>query len=162
MAQDQAPAAGAGTAKSSDAPAAKASPRRFILPVIVVAALVYGGFKGYDWFVEGRFLVSTDDAYVGAETAIIAAKVSGHVVEVAVAQNQKVRTGDLLVRIDAGDYQLAVDAAKAKIGTQDATIERIGQQMEAQKAAIAGAEAQVALAKAQRASAEADQQRAEL
>jgi len=162
MAQDQAPAAGAGTAKSSDAPAAKALPRRFILPVIVVAALVYGGFKGYDWFVEGRFLVSTDDAYVGAETAIIAAKVSGHVVEVAVAQNQKVRTGDLLVRIDAGDYQLAVDAAKAKIGTQDATIERIGQQMEAQKAAIAGAEAQVALAKAQRASAEADQQRAEL
>jgi membrane fusion protein (multidrug efflux system) len=171
MAQDQAPAVGAGTVKFPDpagprsaAPAAPAkfSARRFILPVIALAALGYGGYKAYDWFVEGRFLVSTDDAYVGADTAIIAAKVSGHIVEVDVAQNQKVRAGDLLVRIDSGDYQLAVDAAKAKIGTQDATIERIGQQMEAQKAAIAGAEAQVAQSKAQRASAEADQQRAEL
>jgi membrane fusion protein (multidrug efflux system) len=171
MAQDQTPAAGAGTIKLADVagprPAAspvpaKSSARRFILPILAVAAFVYGGFKAYDWFVEGRFLVSTDDAYVGAETAIIAAKVSGHVVEVAVAQNQKVRAGDLLARIDDGDYQLAVDAAKAKIGTQDATIERIGQQMEAQKAVIAGAEAQIALAKSQQASAEADQQRAEL
>jgi len=159
MAQEQAPTPGAAASQPA---AVKSSPRRFILPVIVVAALSYGGFKAYDWFVEGRFLVSTDDAYVGAETAIIAAKVSGHVMEVAVAQNQKVRAGDLLVRIDDGDYQLAVDAAKAKIGTQDATIERIGRQMEAQRAAIAGAEAQIGLAKSQRASAEADQQRAEL
>jgi membrane fusion protein (multidrug efflux system) len=142
--------------------AAKRSPRRFILPLILVAGLAYGAHMAYGWFVEGRFLVSTDDAYVGADTAIIAAKVSGHVTEVAVAQNATVHTGDLLVGIDDGDYKLAVDSAKAKIDTQDATIARIGRQVEAQNAVIAQAQAQIAAAKAQRQSAAADQQRAAL
>src|ERR1700761_5673853 len=114
--------------------APKRSPRRFILPLILLAGVGYGAHLAYDWFVEGRFLVSTDDAYVGADMAIIAAKVSGHVTEVAVAQNQAVHAGDLLVRIDDGDYKLMVDAAKAKVATQDATIGRIGRQVEAQKA----------------------------
>ena len=138
------------------------SPRRFILPVILLAALGYGGHFAYDWFVEGRFLVTTDDAYVGADTAIIAAKVAAHVAEVAVDENAFVHAGDLLVRLDGGDYRLAVDAAKAKIATQDATIARIGRQIEAQDAAIAQAAAQVGAATAQQQGAEADQQRAAL
>ena len=140
----------------------KRSPRRFILPLVLLAGLGYGAHLAYSWFVEGRFLVSTDDAYVGADTAIIAAKVSGHVTEVAVAQNAYVHAGDLLVRIDDGDYKLAVDAAKAKIDTQDATIARIAQQVEAQKAVIAQTQAQIGAAKAQAESAAADQQRAAL
>ena len=176
MAQDQGPSAPGGGAKIAEIPSAKpaaapavaASPkkpstvRRVALPLILLAAVAYGGRLGYDYFVEGRFIVSTDDAYVGADTAIIAAKISGHIVEVAVEQNQKVHTGDLLARIDAGDYKLAVDAAKAKIDTQDATVERIGRQIEAQRAVIAQAESQVALAEAQAQSAEADRQRADL
>src|SRR5271168_2941263 len=138
------------------------SPRRFILPLVLVAGLGYGAHLAYGWFVEGRFLISTDDAYVGADMAIIAAKVSGHVTEVAVAQNEAVHAGDLLVRIDDGDYKLMVDAAKAKVDTQDATIARIGRQVEAQKAVIAQAEAQIGSANAQRQSAEADQQRSSL
>jgi membrane fusion protein (multidrug efflux system) len=138
------------------------SPRRFILPVILVAALGYGGYFAYGWFVEGRFLVTTDDAYVGADTAIIAAKVAAHVAEVAVADNAIVHAGDLLVSLDGGDYRLAVEAAKAKIATQDATIARIGRQVEAQDAASAQAAAQVGAAAAQQQGAEADQQRAAL
>jgi membrane fusion protein (multidrug efflux system) len=145
-------------------PASRAprSPRRFVLPVIVLAALGYGGHLAYDWFVEGRFLVTTDDAYVGADTAIIAAKVAAHVAEVAVADNAFVHAGDLLVRLDDGDYRLAVEAAKNKIATQDASIARIGRQIEAQGAAIAQAAAQVGAATAQLQGAEADQQRAAL
>jgi membrane fusion protein (multidrug efflux system) len=138
------------------------SPRRFILPAIALAALGYGGYFAWDWFVEGRFLVTTDDAYVGADTAIIAAKVAAHVAEVAVADNAVVHAGDLLVRLDEGDYRLAVEAAKAKIATQDATIARIGRQIEAQDAAIGQAAAQVDAAAAQQQGAEADQQRAAL
>ena len=151
----RAPGPGEVVAPAKLAPAATAapwarSPRRFILPLVLLAGLGYGAHLAYYWFVEGRFLISTDDAYVGADMAIIAAKVSGHVTEVAVAQNQAVHAGDLLVRIDDGDYKLMVDAAKAKVATQDATIERIGRQVEAQKAVIAQAEAQIGSANAQR------------
>src|ERR1700739_1101757 len=51
---------------------------RIVVPVLILAALGYGGKTAYDYFVEGRFLVSTDDAYVGADTAIIAAQAMGH------------------------------------------------------------------------------------
>ncbi len=141
---------------------ASRSPRRFILPIVLIAALGYGGYFAYDWFVEGRFIVSTDDAYVGADTAIIAAKVAGHVTQVAVADNAFVHAGDLLARIDDGDYRNAVDAAKDRIATQDATIARIGRQIEAQADVIAQAAAQVGSAQAQIEGAQADQKRAAL
>src|SRR5277367_2823153 len=60
-------------------PKSRRSIRSLILPAIVLAAVGYGGTKAYDWFVNGRFLVSTDDAYVGADTAVMTAKVAGHV-----------------------------------------------------------------------------------
>ena len=86
--------------------------RRFVVPVLILAALGYGGKTAYDYFVEGRFLVSTDDAYVGADTSIIAAKAMGHLTAVPVVDNQIVHKGDLLAAIDDGDYQNAVDAAR--------------------------------------------------
>ena len=151
------------TQAPSAAPQAKSNTiRRAVLALVAIVVVGYGARFAYDWFTEGRFLVSTDDAYVGADTAVIAAKVPGHIIEVAVTDNQKVAAGDLLVRIDPGDYKLAVDAAKAKIDTQDATMLRIGRQLEAQRAVIQQAEAQVSLAEAQRASTDADQQRAKL
>jgi membrane fusion protein (multidrug efflux system) len=154
------PAGGPPVAKA--APAKRSGLRRFIVPVLILAALGYGGKTAYDYFVEGRFLVSTDDAYVGADTAIIAAKAMGHLTAVPVVDNQIVHKGDLLAAIDDGDYQNAVDAARARIGTQDATIARFGRQIDAQAAIIAQAQAQVASADAQAKSAAADVQRAAL
>jgi membrane fusion protein, multidrug efflux system len=136
--------------------------RRFVVPLLVLAALGYGGKTAYDYFVEGRFLVSTDDAYVGASTSIIAAKATGHLTAVPVVDNQLVRQGDLLASIDDGDYQNAVDSAKARIATQDATIARFGRQIEAQGAIIAQAEAQVQASLAQLLGAQADVERASL
>jgi membrane fusion protein (multidrug efflux system) len=144
------------------APKPKRSIRSLILPAIIIAAVGYGGLKGYDWFVNGRFLVSTDDAYVGADTAIIAAKVAGHISLVSAADNSFVHKGDLLIKIDDGDYQLAVTTAKDKIATQDATIARIGRQVEAQRAVISQMQAQVDAAHAQLLANEADRQRAAL
>ena len=95
---------------------------------MILAALGFGGKTAYDYFVEGRFLISTDDAYVGALTSIIAAKATGHITEVPVIQNQIVHKGDLLVSIDDGDYKNAVDSARARIGTQDATVARFARQ----------------------------------
>ena len=152
----------AGGGPLATAPAKRSGLRRFALPVVILAALVYGGKAAYDWFVDGRFLVSTDDAYVGADTSIIAAKATGYLTAVPVVDNQVVHKGDLLAQIDDGDYRNALDAAKARIDTQDATIARFGRQIDAQAAIIAQAQAQVAAADAQVRSAEADAERAAL
>ena len=154
------PPAGAPVAK----PAAKRSRgvRRLVAPVIIFAALGYGAKFAYDYFVEGRFLVSTDDAYVGASTSIIAAKATGHLTAVPVVDNQVVHQGDLLALIDDGDCQNAVDEAQARVDTQDATIARFGHQIDAQAAVIAQAEAQTEATQAQLRGAEADVERATL
>jgi membrane fusion protein (multidrug efflux system) len=147
---------------ATPAPAKRSGLRRFIMPVLLLAAVGYGGKTAYDYFVEGRFLVSTDDAYVGADTAIIAAKAMGHLTAVPVVDNQVVHKGDLLAAIDDGDYKNAIDAARARIGTEDATIARFARQIDAQGAIIAQAGAQVDSAAAQVRSAEADVERAAL
>jgi membrane fusion protein (multidrug efflux system) len=145
-------------------PAAKRSGglRRVLVPVVILVALGYGGKTAYDYFVEGRFLVTTDDAYVGASTAIVAAKAMGHLTAVPVVDNQVVHQGDLLAQIDDGDYQNAVDSVKARIATQDATVARFGRQIDAQAAIISQAGAQVAASQAQLSGAQADVERAAL
>jgi membrane fusion protein, multidrug efflux system len=149
----------AGPAQGGRAPR-RGSRRRLLLPLIALAAIVIAVTYGWDWFTHGRFMVSTDDAYVQADMATIAAKVGGYVESVAVQENQSVKAGDLLARIDDGDYRLAVDAAQTRIATQDATIGRIGQQMKAQEAGVAQAQAQVVAAGADAARAASDYDRA--
>jgi membrane fusion protein, multidrug efflux system len=123
--------------------------RSFVLPLVLMAAIGFGGWKGYEWFAGGRFLVTTDDAYVKADMSIIAAKLSGYIASVAVIENTPVKAGDELVRMDDGDYKLAVAAARDKIATQNATIARFDDQAKAQEAAIEQAQAQLASAKAE-------------
>jgi membrane fusion protein, multidrug efflux system len=115
-----------------------------------VAALAAGGaaWFGYHWWTVGRFTVSTDDAYVEAYNTTIAAKVSGYVAGVLVTDNTHVHAGDVIATIDDGDYKLAVDSAREKVATQEATIARIGQQIEAQLAGVSQAQAQLASAQA--------------
>ena len=122
--------------------------KRFILPVLLITALGYGAVKFNDWFTEGRFLVGTDDAYVKADMAIIAAKVTGFIAVTPAPENAAVKAGDILAKIDDGDYQLAVAAARGKMATQDAAVERIAQQKQQQLAVIAQARAQLLSAKA--------------
>ncbi len=134
--------------------------RRRILVGAGLVALLASGWFGIDWYTVGRFRVSTDDAYVKAETATIAARASGHVMRVAVGENASVRAGDLLVEIDSGDYRLAIAAAEGRIATQTATIARIAAQARAQTATIAQTEAQLAAARADVDRTEADFTRA--
>jgi len=122
----------------------------------LLAVLGVGGWYGNYWWTAGRYLVSTDDAYVGAKNTTLAAKVSGYVEAVLVEDNAHVREGDVIAKIDDGDYRLAVDSARGKVTTQQATIDRIGKQIDAQQAAIDQAKAQLASAQAGSARADAD------
>jgi membrane fusion protein (multidrug efflux system) len=96
----------------------------------------------------GRFMVGTDDAYVRANNTTLGARVSGHIAAILPRDNSEVKAGDVVFRIDDGDYKIAVDSARAKIATQEATIARIGRQVAAQQSAVEQAQAQLASAEA--------------
>jgi membrane fusion protein (multidrug efflux system) len=135
-------------AAAATPPSRKRSVRKLVVLGGLVAALAAGAWYGQYWWFTGRFLVSTDDAYVGVHAATLAAKVPGYVANVAVNDNAKVRAGDVVATIDDGDYRIAVASARANIATQEATIARIGKQIGAQQAAVAQADAQLASANA--------------
>ncbi len=157
----QAPQATGQGAPVQAAPAApKATSRKkLVIMAVVAAALAFGGYEGYHWWTEGRFMVSTDDAYVQADITILSAKISGYVSSVAVSNNQQVKAGDLIAKIDEGDYRLALQSAKDKFATQQSSIERIGRQIEAGRASVAQAEAQITAAEAEFERAESDYNR---
>jgi membrane fusion protein (multidrug efflux system) len=130
-------------------PVRKRRIRKLVLAVVAIAALSGGGYEGWRWWTVGRFMVSTDDAYVSADTTILAAKVSGYITEVAVDANQRVKAGDLIARIDDGDYRLAVQADEDRVATQQSTIDRIGEQIVAAGAAVDQAQAELDSAEAE-------------
>ncbi|MFO1115699.1 MAG: HlyD family secretion protein [Beijerinckiaceae bacterium] len=135
-------------AAPAQAPADRRTSKRRLLPVAGLVLLTAAGWYGYRYFTEWRFLVTTDDAYVKADTAILSARVSGHLLSVPVVDNQAVRKGDVLAEIDPGDYRIAVEAAQRRIDTQSATIARIATQEKAQESAVAQAHAQLDAARA--------------
>lgn len=152
------PAASAGrapAANSGTTPGATASPppsgQRGKQIGLIAALLLAGaaGWYGYGWFTEGRFMVSTDDAYVQAESTVLTSKVSGFVVAVPVVANQRVAAGDIIASVDPGDYRLALDAARTRQATQQATLERLDRQAEAQVALVQQADAQLTAARAE-------------
>jgi membrane fusion protein, multidrug efflux system len=127
-----------GSDESAGAPSGpNGTDRKKLILIAAALALFAGGlWYGVDWFLTGRFLVSTDNAYVGADMNTVAPKVAGYVADVPVRANQSVRLGDVLVRLDDGDYKLALAQAEARLGTQDATIDRLDKQIIAAGAAV--------------------------
>lgn len=152
---EEAPAAETPPTAQPAAPAKSGRRRKVFIGLGAIAALaaIYGG---YYYFVTGRYMVSTDDAYVRSNNTTLGARVSGHIEKIAVGDNTRVKAGDLLFQIDDGDYRIAVENARAKIATQEATIERIGRQAVAQDSAVAQAKAQLVSAEAAARRAEAD------
>ncbi|MDW9594822.1 HlyD family efflux transporter periplasmic adaptor subunit [Sinorhizobium meliloti] len=122
--------------------AASPKKRRKILPVLGLMLLGAAGWYGYDWWTNGRFLVSTDDAYIEGDIATISPKVSGYVAKVDVVANQHVKAGDPLVTLDDGDYRIAAEQAEAQIATQKLALSRFDAQISGAKASLAQSEAQ--------------------
>ncbi|MDB6013204.1 MAG: HlyD family secretion protein [Gammaproteobacteria bacterium] len=130
--------------KQIDEPVAKAGSRRRALllsigAVAVIAAVIYG----VRWWTVGRFIESTDDAYLQADSVTIAPKVSGYVAEVYVTDNQAVTVGQPLVRLDRRQYQAILEQANATIAARKADIERGAAELLQQQANIAQVRAQL-------------------
>jgi membrane fusion protein, multidrug efflux system len=141
-------------------PDKKKGSRRFVMPVIGLALLAAGGWYGYQWWTNGRFMISTDDAYIEGDIASISPKVSGYIAAVNVVANQVVKAGDPLVTLDNGDYVLAKEQAEAQIVTQKLALDRIDAQIEGAKASLAQAEAQKVAYQASLSGAEVAEKRA--
>ena len=167
-AQDEAPivapdAPANDVAPKTAAPAKKRSRRPMIFVGIGIIALAAGAWYGSQYFLTGRFMVSTDDAYVEGDIATISSKLSGYVAEVNVVANQSVKKGDPLVTLDDGDYRIARDSAQAQIDTQNLTLKRIDAQIGGAGAAVDQANAnKLALVAAQKNAALAQQRAASL
>jgi membrane fusion protein (multidrug efflux system) len=109
---------------------------------------------GYGYLTTGRYLESTDDAYVKADSTIVSPKVSGYLAEVLVSDNQPVKAGQLLARIDDRDFRTALDQARADVAGSEATVRNLDAQialqhpiMEQESADIAAAEANLQFAR---------------
>jgi membrane fusion protein (multidrug efflux system) len=100
--------------------------------LLIAAAADYGTY----YWRTGRFLVSTDDAYVEAHSVLISPKVSGYLSEAPVDDNQTVKMGEVLARIDPRDYQTALDQARANVAAAQAAIDTLKQQIEQQKIVV--------------------------
>ncbi|CCE07173.1 Multidrug resistance efflux pump [Bradyrhizobium sp. STM 3843] len=115
--------------------------RRLLLAGTAVALLAGAAWYGWDYWTVGRFQVSTDDAYVKADNTTIAPKVSGYLHEVQVGDNEHVKAGQVLARIDDRDFKVALDQAKADVAAADAAIASKKSQLDVQQAVIEAAKA---------------------
>ena len=128
---------------------ARRSRLRALKPLAGAIAMAGLVFYGLHWWSSGRYVESTDDAYVGGDTTVIGAKVPGFIQAVAVTDNQLVHRGDLLVKIDDRDYRAALAKAQAAVAAQQAALDNLDAQKRMQESVIAQAQAALAGASAE-------------
>ncbi|MBR0750604.1 HlyD family secretion protein [Bradyrhizobium jicamae] len=133
--------------------------RRLLLAGVAIAALAGAGWYGWDYWSVGRFLVSTDDAYVKADNTTIAPKVSGYLSNVLVGDNERVHAGQVLARIDDRDFKVALDQAKADVAAADAAVTSKRAQLDVQQSVIEAARATLAVDSATQTFAEQENKR---
>jgi membrane fusion protein (multidrug efflux system) len=122
--------------------------RRALLAGAAILGLAAAGQFGWKYWTVGRFQESTDDAYVQADNTVIAPKVSGYLRDVLVADNQPVKAGQPLARIDDRDYAVAVEQAKADVTAAQADVANVEASLNEQLAIIEQARSTVAVDRA--------------
>ena len=135
----------AGTSEAAHTPAIvrKFNLRKLLMAGAAVAVVAGAAWYGWDYWTVGRYLVSTDDAYVKADNTTVAPKVSGYLHEVLVGDNERVKAGQILARIDERDFGVALDQAKADVAAARAAIASKQAQLGVQQAMIDAAKATV-------------------
>jgi len=117
--------------------------KRLALQAAALLAVVLLCTVAWRWWTAWRFIESTDDAYVGGEVTVLAPQVPGLIAQVAVSDNQRVKAGDLLLKLDDRDYRAALAKAEAAIAARQATLANLEATRRQQDALIAQAQAVV-------------------
>ncbi|HEY4341608.1 MAG TPA: HlyD family secretion protein [Steroidobacteraceae bacterium] len=121
--------------------------RTVLFIVLAIIAVIGIGF-GVRWLVYGRFIETTDDAYLRADTVTVAPRVSGYIDQIYVIDNQVVKAGDPLIRIDLRNYKAVLNQQDATVDARNADIEAAQSQITQQQAAVESARAQLVGAQA--------------
>lgn len=127
------------------------------LPLIVAGVvgvvLIIGGFF---WWQGQQRWEQTENAFVEADTVLVSSQIDGRIVEVLVADNQRVQAGDVLVRLDDSDARAGLAQAEAQLAAAMAAVDNVdartaqeGAQIQARAAGVAQAQAQADLARAE-------------
>jgi membrane fusion protein (multidrug efflux system) len=157
MQSNPAPAADAATSqpisrRSSETSRLRASVhwlrQHFLSMIVAPAAAILGVSLTVYYWTTARFVVSTNDAYVQADSTIVASRVSGYVSAVLIQDDQPVKTGQILARIDDRDLRAALDQTRADVQASQADVDTLQAQLAEQSTLIAKTRASVAAGQA--------------
>ena len=124
------------------------SPLKRRLSIFLVLLLLVGGGLFLNWLLKGRFIESTDNAYVQGDITRVASQLGARIEQVLVGDNQRVRRGELLLTLEAADFELALQRAQASLASRQAELLQARSRAAQQGSLIAASEAQVAAAQA--------------
>tara|TARA_R110000787_G_scaffold3148_5_gene12691 strand:- start:10346 stop:11581 length:1236 start_codon:yes stop_codon:yes gene_type:complete len=121
--------------------------RRYAMYAVAGLAVLFGLWKGIEWWNTGRFEVRTDNAYIRADITTVASKIQGYVSKVVVTDNQAVKAGDLLVVLEGGDYDARLSEAQAALSQAEAAAAQARAQVASKQSLEASAVADIAAQK---------------
>jgi membrane fusion protein, multidrug efflux system len=117
--------------------------KKLLVAMALMGTSVGAVIFGYACWADGRYLVSTDDAYVKVNYTTVAPKISGYIDRVLVEDDQSVKTGQVLARIDDRDFRTALDQTRADVDMAEAAIRNIAAEIDLQHAVIDQARAAI-------------------
>ncbi len=157
----EAPVTGTPAAETSKPKSGRKIIKRTIIAAALLAGAAFVADYGHHYWTTGRFIRSTDDAYVKADYTTIAPKISGYIAEVLVNDNDHVKAGQVLARVDDRDYRSALTQAQADVKAAGAAINNLDAQIALQQSIIDQARATIVATQASLTFAEADSQRSQ-
>lgn len=118
--------------------------RPLVLTAAILASSVGAAWYVKQWWTVGRFIESTDDAYVGGDITPLAPHIDAFLDQVLVSDNERVHAGQLLIRLDQRDYRTSLAHAQAALEERRAAPERLRAQRDLQQSTIRQQEADLA------------------
>ena len=123
--------------------------RHLILAAALLVPAIAAAWYAQDWWTVGRFIESTDDAYVGGNVTPLAPHIDAFIDQVLVSDNERVRAGQVLIQLDQRDYRTALDHAEAALKARQAAAESLRAQYALQQSMIRQQDADLGAKKAQ-------------
>ena len=125
------------------------SPKKVAIPLLLIAALGTAGVYGLRWYQHGRYIETTDNAYVKADSVALRPEIAGRIKQVAVVENQRVKQGDLLIQLDPADYEAQLAQAGAESAVAQAALVDVQEQVNLQHKKLDESRASIEAAKAE-------------